>query len=239
MQSSLPAIAASSWKVRTEARPAAAAAENRQQLVAIAQDVFRRSVLRRRRPARCLLLRFLAHLLRRRTRRGIEVAAEQRGIDEGRLDIRGLRIALGYELAPAGTGSVERRLGRIARRRSGLIGVAEHHLRDVGLERARERGVDLAAPLILVEQRERIPGSVGVAAADGKKGLLHILAVAAAAGIVIEPAGEHAARVTVLSSFLVYRHAHDRRLISRTVATWDAWSKRWLKAAAFPYESRS
>jgi hypothetical protein len=217
---------------------AVAAAEDREQLVAIAQNVFRCGVLRRRRSARRLLLRFLAHLLGRRTRRRIEIAAEQRGVDEGRLDVRGLRIVLGDELAPARAGGVERRLGRIARRCAGLIGVAEHHLRDVGLQGARERGVDLAATLILVEQGQCVPRSVGVAAANGEEGLLHVLAVAAAAGIVIEPAGEHAARVTVVSRFLVYGHAHDRRLVSRTVATWDSGPKRWLKAAAFPSGNR-
>ena len=77
-------------------RAAAAATEDRQQLVAIAQHVllphFPGAASLRLRLARALLHLF-AHLRRGRTRRRIEVAAEQRGIDERRLDVRCLRRA--------------------------------------------------------------------------------------------------------------------------------------------------
>ncbi len=197
---------------------AAAATEDRQQFVAVAQHVLLWDRLPRRlsrRFSRLGLARGLhlfAHLARGRTRRGIEVAPEQRGIHEWPLDVRGLRrLVLRDELAPARAGRVERRFGRIARRRAGLIGVAEDEVCDVGFERARQVGVDTAAALVLVEQRERVPGRVRVAPAHRQKGLLHIGAVAAPAGIVVEPAGEHAACVTFVSRVLVYRHAHDRR----------------------------
>ena len=110
---------------------AAAAAEDRQQLVAIAQDVRSGAATSRRRvPSARRLCALHAGASSRILRVGgrvarIEVAAEQRRIANGGLDVRG-RVAadpvLGDQLAPARAGRVERRLGRIARRRAGLIG---------------------------------------------------------------------------------------------------------------------
>ena len=120
------------------------------------------------------------------------------GSTNGRSVLRLRRFVFGDELAPARAGRIERRLLGIARR-ARLIGVAEHELRNVGLQRARERGVDLAAALVLVEQGERVPRRVRVTPAHRQKRLLHVRTVAAPAGIVVEPAGKHATRVAFVS----------------------------------------